>query len=347
MGEEANNPDTRARKEEHLELALGERIEFARSTGLERYEFLHESLPELSLDQIDTSIHFLGKRLAAPLLVSGMTGGTDRAAELNRRIASAVAELGLGMGVGSLRVAIEHPEAIETFRVRRVAPVAMLIANIGAVQLNYGVTIDDCRRLVEQIEADALAVHLNPLQEAIQPGGNTDWRGLEAKLAELCRRLELPVIAKEVGCGISGSTARRLERTGVAAIDVSGAGGTCWTAIEGLRLADEQARQVAETFREWGIGTAEAVRAVRAACPALPLIASGGLRNGLEIAKCLGLGADVAAVGRPLIRAAAESAEAAKRLLQRYIRELRLAMFCTGSARPSQLRRCIRQVPSR
>jgi isopentenyl-diphosphate delta-isomerase len=333
--------DIATRKAQHIELVLSEDVEFQRGTGLERFEFRHEALPELSLEEIDTTTILFGRRLAAPLLVSGMTGGTDEAGEVNRRIATAVAALGLGMGVGSQRISVERPEVLDSFRVRQLAPDVLLIANLGAVQLNYGLSAGDCQRLVESIGADALALHLNPLQEAIQPGGNSDFRGLQAKIADVCRTLSVPVIAKEVGCGISGDTARRLVDAGVAAIDVGGAGGTCWTDIEGRRSGSATTRAVAATFREWGIPTADAIRSVRARCPDIPLIASGGLRSGLDVAKCLALGADAAAIASPVLKAAVESADAVGELLARLIRELRLAMFCTGSARPVDLGRTI------
>jgi isopentenyl-diphosphate delta-isomerase len=298
-------------------------------------------MPELSLEQIDTATRFLVRTLAAPILVSGMTGGTERAGEINRRVAEAVAALGLGMGVGSQRISVERPEVLNTFQVRSVAPEILLIANLGAVQLNYGFSPDDCRRLVDAIGADALALHLNPLQEAIQPGGNTDFRGLAGKIQAVCSALSCPVIVKEVGCGISATIARTLVSCGVAAIDIGGAGGTCWTEIEGRRSDSPATRAIAETFREWGIPTADSIRSVRAACPQIPLIASGGLRTGLDIAKSLALGADVAAVASPVLKAAVESSSAVHELLSRLVRELKLAMFCTGSARPADLRAAI------
>lgn len=346
MNRETPTGDIVARKAEHIELVLGGDVEFERSTGLGRFEFVHEALPELSLEELDTTTSLLGRRLSAPLIVSGMTGGTEHAAQINRRIAEAVAALGLGMGVGSQRISVERPEVAATFQVRELAPDILLIANLGAVQLNYGFTADHCRRLVDSIGADALALHLNPLQEAIQPGGNTDFRGLFKQIGQVCSMLGRPVIVKEVGCGISGPTARRLVEVGVSVIDVGGAGGTCWTDIEGRRTTSGTTQAVAATFREWGIPTADAVRSVRQSCPDVPLIASGGLRNGLDIAKCLALGADIAAVASPVLKASVESADAVRELLQRFIRELKLAMFCTGSARPGELCSAFREVQS-
>jgi len=336
--------DIAVRKAEHIDLVLNADVEFRRSTGLDGFEFVHEALPELALKEIDSTTELFGRALRAPVLVSGMTGGTPLAGQINERIARAVAAAGLGMGVGSQRISFERPELIETFQVRRFAPHALLIANLGAVQLNCGVTPDDCRRLVESIEADALALHLNPLQEAIQPGGDTDFRGLIAKIATVCRTLGLPVIVKEVGCGIAGGTARRLVEAGVAAIDVGGAGGTCWTEIEARRSPSPETQAIAATFREWGIPTAEAIQSVRAACPQVPLIASGGLRSGLDVAKCVAIGASAGAVASPALRAAVQSDDAVAALLARLVREFKLAMFCTGSTRPADLSRAIRST---
>jgi isopentenyl-diphosphate delta-isomerase len=344
MSRETPPSDIATRKAEHIELVLGGEVEFERSTGLERFEFVHEALPELSLEQLDTTTSILGHRLAAPLIVSGMTGGTDQAAEINRRIAEAVAAVGLGMGVGSQRISVEMPDVTATFQVRDLAPDIFLNANLGAVQLNYGFTVDHCRRLVDSIGADALALHLNPLQEAIQRGGNTDFRGLLGKIENVCAKLGIPVIVKEVGCGISASTARRLVDAGAAAIDVGAAGGTCWTEIEGRRGSSTSIRNLATTFREWGIPTAVAVQSVRDSCPETTLLASGGLRSGLDIAKCLALGADLAAVASPALKAAVESTDAVQELLTQLIRELKLAMFCTGSSRPSELRKAMRRT---
>jgi isopentenyl-diphosphate delta-isomerase len=337
-----SEPDSQsiaARKSQHIDLALQDDVQFRRSTGLERFEFVHQALPELSLDEIDVSVQFLGKRLAAPIIVSSMTGGTERAGEINRRIAEAVQALGLGMGVGSQRISVEHPDVASTFQVRKVAPSILLFANIGAVQLNYGFGARECRQLIDSVEADALALHLNPLQEAIQPGGNTNFSGLLPKIERLCQALSpTPVVVKEIGCGISGDTARRLVDCGVSVIDVGGAGGTCWTDIEGRRTDSEPARATAATFREWGIPTADCIVSVRAACPRVPIIASGGLRTGLDVAKSIALGADLAALASPALRAADESASAVQQLLSRLVHELRLAMFCTGSARPEHLK---------
>jgi isopentenyl-diphosphate Delta-isomerase len=321
----------RDRKEDHLRIAAGQDVGSRHTTGLERYALLPCALPELALDEVSLRTRFLGHELGAPLLISAMTGGTRRAHEINRRLAAAAQRRGLAMGLGSQRVALEGAEPMASYRVRDVAPDVLLLANLGAVQLNYGFGLEECHRAVEAVGADGLVLHLNALQEAIQPGGNTDFRGLYAKIEQLCRQAPYPVIVKEVGWGISGEVARRLEATGVAAIDLAGSGGTSWSRVEGHRLASEEGRQVAAAFDDWGLPTAEALVQARKACPKLPLIASGGIATGVEMAKCLALGANLAGMARPLLHAALESDEALEQQLDVILRQLRIAMFCCGA----------------
>ncbi len=334
-------PDAGAtRKREHLRINLEEDVTGRGITnGFERYRLAHQALPELALDQVDTAVTLLGKRLAAPLIISSMTGGFAEAGALNRVLAAAAQALGLGIGTGSQRVALAGAATATSFQVRDVAPDVLLLANLGAVQLNYGVTPDDCRRAVEMIGADALVLHLNPLQEAVQPGGNTDFSGLARRIAAVCRALAVPVVVKEVGWGISPETARLLADAGVAAIDVAGAGGTSWSEVEKHRAAIPRAQRVAGAFAGWGIPTAESLRLCRAAVPHLPLISSGGLRTGIDIAMALALGATAAGIAGPLLRAAARSAEALHEELLVLIEQLRIAMFCTGSGTVAELRR--------
>ncbi|MDW8068261.1 MAG: type 2 isopentenyl-diphosphate Delta-isomerase [Anaerolineae bacterium] len=320
------------RKADHIRISLEEDVSFETvTTGFERYQFVHCALPEISLDAVDTTIRFLGKRLQAPLLISPMTGGTRQGWEINRRLAQAAQRMGIGMGVGSLRAALEDPTLADTYRVREVAPDILLLANLGAVQLNYGYTADHCRRAVEMVEADGLVLHLNPLQEALQPEGQTDFSGLLSKIEAICRALEVPVIVKEVGWGLSAEVARRLADAGVAALDVAGAGGTSWSQVEMYRAQNGLQRAVAAAFRDWGIPTAEAVRAVRQAVPHLPIIASGGIRDGIQVAKAIALGASICGVARPFLVAAAESAEAVAEAATILITQLRVAMFAIGA----------------
>jgi isopentenyl-diphosphate delta-isomerase len=328
-----SEPSGAARKREHLRINLEEDVAAKGvTTGFERYRLVHQALPELDLAAVDTSLTLFGRRLRAPLIISAMTGGTEEGARLNHVLAEVAQALGIGMGVGSQRVAVEDgPEAVRSFQVRPVAPDVLLFANLGAVQLNYGFGPEECRRVVEMIEADALVLHLNPLQEAVQPGGTTNFAGLARRIAAVCRALPVPVVVKEVGWGISAETARLLAEAGVAAIDVAGAGGTSWSEVEKHRARDESARRVAAAFAGWGIPTAESLRLCRAAVPGLPLIASGGIRDGIDVAKAIALGATAAGIAGPALRAAAVSAAALTELLEEMIAVLRIAMFCTSA----------------
>ena len=323
------------RKADHIRINLERDVASRRTTGLERYRFGHEALPELDMAQIDLSTSMLGKRLAAPILISSMTGGTEQAGRINRNLAIAAQEKGVAMGLGSTRAVLEHPELADTFAVRDVAPDILLMANIGAIQLNYGMTVEDCRRLVELVEADALILHLNPLQEALQPEGDVNWSGLLRKIEDLVKRLGLPVVAKEVGWGISTQAARQLAGAGVSAIDVAGAGGTSWSQVEMYRAQTEVQRRIAEAFADWGIPTAESILQVREAlreiAPALPIFASGGLTNGVDGAKCLALGASVFGMAGPFLRAATESAQACIDEIEIVAGQLRTAMLCVGA----------------
>jgi isopentenyl-diphosphate delta-isomerase len=319
------------RKSEHLKINLEQDVRFPRlTTGLERYHFVHNALPEISLEQVDLSTEFLGKRLRQPLLISSMTGGTAQAQRINYHLAEGAQAAGIAMGLGSLRAAIEAPHLVDTFRVRHLAPDILLLANLGAVQLNTGLSVDDCRRVVDLVEADALILHLNPLQEALQTGGDTNWRDLLGKIETVCRALEVPVVAKEVGWGISGTLARRLVDAGVTAIDVAGAGGTSWSQVEMYRAPTPRRRRLCAAFADWGIPTAEALVEVRTALPDIPLIASGGLRDGLDLTKALALGADLGGMAGPFLKAADGSPQAVAELADDMAQVLRTAMFCLG-----------------
>lgn len=319
------------RKSDHIRINLEEDVNFRQlTTGLEHYHFLHQALPEIDLADIDTSVSFLGKTLKAPLLISSMTGGTEQARQINLTLAEAAEQCGIAMGLGSQRAALENPDLAASFQVRSVAPTAMLLANLGAVQLNYGYTVDHCRRAVDMIEADALILHFNALQEAVQPEGNINFSGLLAKVEAVCQALEIPVIAKEVGWGFAEDSVRRLAEAGVAAIDVAGSGGTSWSQVEMYRAKSEVRRRVAATFVDWGIPTSEAIVAAKRGGSGLPIIASGGLRNGLDMAKCLALGASVAGMAGPFLKAAVNSVQAVLDEIEIATTELRIAMFGIG-----------------
>ncbi len=327
------------RKADHIRINLEEDVSFPNlTTGLERYRLVHQALPELDLDQVRMDIEVLDKVLQAPLLISSMTGGTPEAERINLNLAEAAEAAGIAMGLGSQRVALEQPEHARTFQVRRVAPNMLLFANLGAVQLNRGYTVDHCQRAVDMVEADALILHLNPLQEALQAEGDVHWAGLARKIEHVCAKLSVPVIAKEVGWGVSPQTARLLANVGVAAIDVAGSGGTSWAEVEFHRAQDPHLKRLAREFADWGIPTADSLVMVRDALPDIPLFASGGLRTGVDIAKCIALGADLAGIASPFLKAAAISAEAVYEEIQAVMRSLRVAMFVSGAGNLNALR---------
>ncbi len=320
------------RKEEHLDIILAGHGQAAIPNGFEAIDFEHSALPELDYASIDLGSRFLGMTLRAPLLISAMTGGPARAERVNIHLAEAAQALGIALAVGSQRAALEAGRQPEEPALRAYAPDVPIFANLGAAQLGLGYGVEEARRAIDLIGADALVIHLNPLQEAVQRHGDRDWRGLTARIADLARALERPLIVKETGAGISQQVATRLIDCGVAAIDVAGAGGTNWALVEGARGADPAHRQLAAAFAGWGIPTAESLRAVRAASPTLPIIASGGIRDGVEVAKAIRLGAGLVGQAAGVLGAAMISAEAVVAHLSLLIEQLRIACFCTGSA---------------
>jgi isopentenyl-diphosphate delta-isomerase len=329
-----------ARKDQHLDIVLqglGRQDEV--TTGFEKVRFSHCALPELALSDIDLSCTFLGERLAAPLLISSMTGGPSRAERINTHLAEAAEQLGIPFAVGSQRIAIESAgDAGFGRRLRQLAPKIPIYANFGAVQLAHGFGEREARAVIDMIKANALYLHLNPLQEALQPEGDRDWRGILEGIAKLARALPVPIIAKEIGCGISGAIARQLVDAGVAAIDVAGAGGTSWALVESERALSERDRAVARSFASWGIPTADAIRDVRAHCADTPLIGSGGIKDGITAAKAIRLGADLAGIAAGTLAPALVSAEAVADHLSGVIDQLRIACFCTGARDLNALR---------
>ena len=326
-----------SRKSDHIRINLEEDVRSSITTGLEKYHFVHQALPELNLDEINLSQTLFGKVLKAPILISSMTGGTSEAASINKVLAECAQETGIAMGLGSQRAALEHPEMAYTYQVRQFAPDILLFANLGAIQLNYSYTLEHCKRAIDMVGADALILHLNALQEALQPEGDTRFDGLIDKIEAVCRQIKVPVIAKEVGWGISEKAARQLANAGVAAIDVAGAGGTSWSQVEMYRNPDEHQARIAGVFRNWGIPTAESIRAVRAAVPGMVVIASGGLRDGVDLAKCLALGACLGGMAGPFLKAAAVSPEETLKVIYEIRQELAICMFAVGVPNLAQL----------
>lgn len=316
-----------SRKNSHLDACLNEKVEYSIQTGFENYTFIHNALPEINFQDIDISTTFLNKKISCPLIVSGITGGGDNSFIVNKNLAIACEEVKIPFSVGSMRAAIENPALKSTFAVREYAPTVPLMANLGAVQLNYGFGLEACREAVEMIEADALVFHLNPMQEVIQ-NGNTDFAGLTEKIARICEDLPYPVIIKEVGFGISSACGDILDSLGIYGLDISGSGGTSWSLVESYGVP-EPYKNLGTLFADWGIPTAQSLEMNQNRnCK---IIAGGGIRSGIDIAKSIVLGADYGTMALPLLKAALEGPEKVVDLLNRYALELKTAMFGIGA----------------
>jgi isopentenyl-diphosphate Delta-isomerase len=294
----------------------------------------------MGLSDVKLDCTFLGRPLKAPLLISSMTGGPERAASINLRLAEAAQSMGIALAVGSQRIALERGAAGGfDARLQATAPDIPIYANFGAAQIGLGYGVDEAWRAIDMIEADALIVHLNPLQEAVQAGGDHGWAVILRRLEYLVRGLAAPVIVKEVGFGISTQVARQLHACGVAAIDVAGAGGTNWALVEAKRAVSDRQREIAAGFSDWGIPTAQAIRDIRRDFPTLPLIGSGGIKTGVDAAKAIRLGADIVGQAAGLLDAAVVSTEAVTEALSIIVEQLRILCFCTGSRTLADLRR--------
>jgi isopentenyl-diphosphate delta-isomerase len=339
MTKVTETPTTESRKVDHIRINLEENVQFPRlTTGLEQFRFMHNAVPELDLNEIDTSLELFGKRLASPILISSMTGGTEMAQNINRNLAEAAQEHNIAMGLGSQRAAIEDDALASSYTIRQVAPDIMLFANIGAVQFNYGYGVEQCQKAVDMVEASALILHFNVLQEATQPEGDVNFSGLLSKTEEVCKKLNVPVIAKEVGWGFSEQNVRDLANAGVSAIDVAGAGGTSWSEVEYHRAPTAYHANVARSFADWGIPTADGIEYAKNGAPNLPIFASGGLRDGIDIAKSVALGATLAGMAGPFLRASTESTEAVNLFIREVTAQLRIAMLATSSRTIDELR---------
>lgn len=327
-----NKSTITTRKDDHIRINLNENVQSGLKTGFEKYHFIHRALPELDFLKIELVQRFFNKTVNLPIMISSMIGGTPEAARINKMLAQTAQEFGLAMGLGSQRISLEDQESGVYFDVRKDAPDILLFANIGAVQLNYGLGIDDCKKIVDMVAADGLILHLNPLQEVIQPEGNTNFSNLLSKIGTLCKKMEVPVIVKEVGWGISAVLGKRLIDVGVAGIDIAGAGGTSWSQVERFRLSSPSQIEVAEAFIDWGIPTADGLLKLRENLPNALLIASGGIKTGMDTAKALALGANMVGLAGEFLRAANHSQEALVEKIYVIEKIIRISMFATGSS---------------
>jgi isopentenyl-diphosphate delta-isomerase len=330
--------DIKSRKSDHINICLDDPVESSESTQFGMWRLDYRALPEIALEDVDLSTSIAGKTLSAPLIIGAMTGGTAEAKEFNYRLASAAEAKGIGFALGSGRIAIEKPELLPTFSVREVAPTALVFANLGAVQFNYGVTGSEAAQLCHALGADALNLHLNPLQEAIQPNGDTNFRGLTERIGQAIADIDVPVFVKEVGAGIGKQSAELLASLPIAGVETAGVGGTSWSRVEAMRTGDHAAKATGMTLGGLGVPTAESIIHCRRAMPDRVVIASGGLRTALDMAKAIALGADAVACALPFLKAASEGDDALMRLIDEFIHTLRVAHFVCGARSPSELR---------
>ncbi len=337
MNQSSISKDTRDRKMKHIDVCLNYPVEYKqRTAGFEKIDLPYNALPESDLRKISINTSFLGKKLKAPLLIGAMTGGADLSKTINRNLAVAAEHLGVGFMLGSQRVMLANADLLDSFKVRPYAPNAFIIGNLGIAQLNKGYDAQNIRHAIKLVGADGLALHTNPLQEAMQQSGDTNFTNLLVKLPEILKAVEYPIILKEVGHGLSVRVASSVKNVGFAALDVAGAGGTSWAKVEDyVRYGEIRHPDLVE----WGIPTAKALLEVHRALPEMPLIASGGIRTGLDVAKALALGASVAAIARPLLKPATESAEAVVEWLEHIIWELKVAMHCSGAKNIEELKK--------
>lgn len=331
--------DINVRKTEHIKLCLTDAVEGVnKTTGLEGIEFIHNALPEINFNRIDTTTQFLNKQIKAPFLVSSMTGGSKLAEEININLAIASEQMGWAIALGSTRALLESDAYADSFLIRKHAGSVPLIANLGAVQLNYGYGVEEAEKIIEMTEADSLVLHLNSLQEVVQDEGDLNFENLLPKIEEICRKVSVPVGAKEVGFGIDGTVAKKLVDVGVQYIDVAGAGGTSWSQVEKLRSEDPLRVAAAEAFNSWGLPTKDCLVSVRSELPNIPLVASGGMKTGLDAARAITIGADVVGFARSLLKAATESAEEVVKVMEQIEFELKMTMFGIGVKNITELK---------
>ncbi len=325
-----------SRKTEHIKMSLEDQLTDRRQSGFDHVKLIHRALPEINLKDVDPSVEFLGKKLSFPFLISSITGGSSELVkEINRNLAIAAERCQVAMSVGSQRVMFSDLEAESSFQLRKYAPTTVLIGNIGAVQLNYGFGEQHCQKAVDVIKADGLFLHLNPLQEAVQPEGDTNFSGLIGKIADLQKTLSFPLLIKEVGCGICPADVKILRKAGIQHIDLSGSGGTSWSRIESHRCKEDNTLGI--TFQDWGISTVDSLLINRPAAEKITFIAGGGLRSGIDLAKSIILGARIGSTALPLLQAATESAEKVIAIIEQFRHEFSTAMFLLGAENVNQL----------
>jgi len=318
----------------HLDACLGNEVEYHKSTGFEQWDFENQASANISLERLSIETTLVGKKIAAPVMIAPMTGGVARGHELNRMLFRAAEKWRLPVGVGSQRVALENAQRASYFHARTDAPSTVIFANVGAGQFCKGWGAEEAKRAVDMIQADALYVHLNPIQEACQAGGDVDFRQLTDAVARVCKGLQkegIPVFAREVGFGLSEDAVRTLIDCGVSGLDCAGSGGTSWAKVEALCTEDKTMRNLGMLFGEWGIPTSQAIQNVRRVSQRIPLVATGGIRSGLDVAKAIALGADIAAMARPMLLAADEGEEEVDRFINEVLLGLKIAMFGIGA----------------
>ncbi|WP_438318914.1 type 2 isopentenyl-diphosphate Delta-isomerase [Sporosarcina sp. FA9] len=327
------------RKSEHIQITLDEKVTGENiTTGFEKFRFIHNALPEIDFEEISLHTNFLEHQSKTPFLISSMTGGAAFAESINRNLATAAQERGWALALGSTRALIESTQHRSSFQVRKYAPSIPIIANLGAVQLNYGFDVDKCRQIIDLTESNALVLHLNSIQEVIQTEGDTNFKNLLVKIEELCRKLGVPIGVKEVGWGIDGLTAKRLVDVGISFIDTAGAGGTSWSQVEKFRSNVPVKKKAAEAFSEWGIPTTESIVSVKEHIGNQPIIASGGMHTGLDAAKAIALGASMVGFGRSILKEATQSVEDVLEVMETKELELRMSMFGIGVASLKELK---------
>lgn len=327
------------RKDDHIRVCLEEQVDSLGITaGFEAYRFDHDALPELDRKEISLEVSFMGKTLQAPIMIGAMTGGTAKAGAVNRILAEAAEATGVALALGSQRPMLENPQRASSYAVRDVAPNVFLAGNVGAVQLNYGVDAKALNALIESSKVDVLTFHLNPLQEAIQPGGDTNFKGLMEKLADVIPQLSVPVLLKEVGSGFSAKTVGKIGTLPIAGIEVAGVGGTSWAKVESHRTPVEHQQETGVRLSSWGIPTSESIQIIRHALPTIPIISSGGVRSGLDIAKSIALGANIGAMARPFLVAAQSGVDEVIQAIEGLKEELRTVLFVCGASSPQTLR---------